>query len=336
MNTPLTQQERQVGKQIEFIEIESLFEDNSEQLDLTLIAGEGGLKRKIEEKELHRPGLALAGFLELFTYHRIQILGNTEIQYLQGLAKKQRATAIGKLMDHEIPALIVTNGNKVPQELVERGDERDIPVFLSSRSTTELIHLLSDYLDDRFAPFLSVHGSLVDVYGTGMLFTGRSGIGKSEIALDLVERGHRLVGDDVVRIEKKAEGVLIGSSPDVIRHMLEVRGVGLIDVRRMFGVRGIRVQKRVEVEVQLEEWDDNIEWERIGLDYETTTLLGVQIPLIRLPIFPGKNITMIAEVVALQIHLRVYGFNAADEMNQRLKHEMDLKSVQNYLMRDFE
>lgn len=336
MNTPLTDKERQTGKQIDHIQVNELLKDNLEKLSLEVVAGKEGLERRIEEKELHRPGLALAGFLELFTFHRVQILGNTEIQYLGGLNKGDRSKTIVRVMEREIPCMIICNDNEVPKELIAEGDKRKIPVLTSKRSTTDLIHLLSDYLDDRFAPFISVHGSLVDVYGTGMLFTGRSGIGKSEIALDLVERGHRLVGDDVVRIDKKAEGVLIGTSPEVIRHMLEVRGVGLIDVRKMFGVRGIRMQKRIEVEVHLEEWDDNIEWERIGLDYETTTLLGVEIPLLRLPIFPGKNITMIAEVIALQIHMRVYGINPAEEMNRRIKDETDLKKLHSYLIRDYE
>lgn len=336
MTTPLTDKERQTGKQIDHILVKELLEENSDKLAMELVAGGEGVERRIEEKELHRPGLALAGFLELFTYHRVQILGNTEIQYLQALSSADRATTLKKVMEHEIPCMFVCNDNDVPGELIDVGNARQIPIFTSKRSTTDLIHLLSDYLDDRFAPFISVHGSLVDVYGTGMLFTGRSGIGKSEIALDLVERGHRLVGDDVVRIDKKAEGVLIGTSPEVIRHMLEVRGVGLIDVRRMFGVRGIRMQKRIEVEVRLEEWDDNIEWERIGLDYESTTLLGVEMPLLRLPIFPGKNITMIAEVIALQIHLRVYGVIPAEEMNQRIKNETDLRKLHRYLIRDYE
>ncbi|MFH0882064.1 MAG: HPr(Ser) kinase/phosphatase [bacterium] len=336
MNTPLTDHEKQQGKRITHIEIEELFEDNRERLKLELVAGGDGLKRQIEEKELHRPGLALAGFLELFTFNRVQVLGNTEIQYLQGLTAKERSESIAKVMKLEIPCLFVCNDNPVPRELKEKADKRGIPVFTSKRTTTDLIHLLSDYLDDRFAPFISVHGSLVDVYGTGMLFTGRSGIGKSEISLDLVERGHRLVADDIIRIDKKAEGILIGTSPEMIRHMLEVRGVGIIDVRRMFGVRGIRMQKRVEVEVRLEEWDDNVEWERIGLDYETTKLLGVEIPLLRLPIFPGKNITMIAEVIALQIHLRVYGVNPAEEMNRRIHEEAERRKSQTYLIRDFE
>ncbi len=323
-------------QRLEFVEVGEILQDMRERLQLELIAGEAGLGSHVATREIHRPGLALAGFIELFSYSRVQVLGNTEIRYIRGLEAEERLNSIHRLLEFDIPCLFVAHGNEVPAELLDRAEERRIPVITSARTTTDMIHLLSDYLDDRFAPRISVHGSLVDVYGTGMLFTGRSGIGKSEIALDLVERGHRLVADDVVRLERKAEGVLMGTSPETIRHLMEVRGVGLLDVRRMFGVRGIRMQKRVEVEVHLEEWDDNIEWERIGLDYETTSYLDVEMPLLRLPIFPGKNITMIAEVIALQIHLRVYGLNPADELKRRMSEEVDQRNLKRYLLRDYE
>ncbi|MBS1261242.1 MAG: HPr kinase/phosphorylase [Calditrichaeota bacterium] len=336
MNQETEDSTRQTGRVIDFLEVKQLFEDNEERLRLTLLAGGDGLARQIEVKHIHRPGLALAGYIDLFTFERVQVLGNTEINFLRGLSDEQRAASIGRVMEFAIPCLVITNGNDPPAELVEQANARGIPVFGSLHSTTDFTHLLGDYLDDQFAPTTTVHGSLVDVYGTGMLFTGRSGIGKSEIALDLVERGHRLVTDDIIRIDKKAEGVLIGTSPELTRHIMEVRGVGLIDVRRMFGVRGIRVQKRIEVEVHLEEWDDSFEWERIGLDYESTSYLGVDVPLLRLPIFPGKNISMIAEVIALQIHLRVYGLNPAEEMQRRMSEEMNRRKVRNYLIRDYE
>ncbi len=336
MNEPSDKENPKAGRVLDFIEVKQLFEDNEERLGFTLLAGSEGMQRQIAVKHVHRPGLALAGYIELFSYERIQILGNTEIFYLRGLDDDARLSSIKKVMKFDMPCLIITNGNQPPVELLVQASEHNVPVMGTNLSTTDLNHLLSDYLDDQFAPTISVHGSLVDVYGTGMLFTGRSGIGKSEIALDLVERGHRLVADDRVRIDKKAEGVLIGTAPEISRHIMEVRGVGLIDVKRMFGVRGIRVQKRVEVEVHLEEWDESYEWERIGLDYESTHYLGVEVPLLRLPIFPGKNISMIAEVIALQIHLRVYGMNPAEEMQRRMTEEMNRRRVKNYLIRDFE
>ena len=203
------------------------------------------------------------------------------------------------------------------------------------------MHLLSDYMDDKFAPSITVHGSMADVYGIGVLFTGRSGIGKSEIVLDLVERGHRLVADDVVHLARKAEGVLIASASEVLQHHIEVRGLGIIDLRSVFGIRSIRLQKRVEVEVQLEEWDDQEDYERIGLDESVTQVLGVEIPLVKLPIFPGKNITVIAEVVALNQLMKIYGHHPAKEFNQRLIKKMQdkvgsEKYLKDYLDKDFE
>jgi len=336
MNTPLSETEKQKGYRREHIEVQDLFDGNKEKLHLKILAGGSGMNRHITEKELHRPGLPLAGFLELFSYSRVQLIGNTETKYLNGLGREERTKAIKRVMDFNIPCIIITNNNNVDKVFLEESEKQGIPVLGSEKTTTDLTHHLRDFLDDIFASTISVHGSLVDVYGTGMLFTGQSGIGKSEISLDLVERGHRLVADDSVKLISRSEGVLIGTSPEMIRHMMEVRGVGLIDVRSMFGVRGIRMQKRVEVEVHLEEWDDNVEWERIGLDYETTSYLGVEIPLLRLPIFPGKNISMIAEVIALQIHLRVYGINAADTMSKRMMAKMDSNKIKKYLSRDFE
>lgn len=336
MHTPLTDKQKREGYVQEYLEVQQLFDENQEGLNLLIIAGDAGLDRRILNKELHRPGLALAGFLELFTYDRVQVLGNTEIQYLKSLQENSLIDILRKVFNFKIPCFIFSNGNEVPEHFRNFADEFDIPVFQSDLTTTEVYHLLSVYLEAHFAPHITVHGSLVDVYGTGMLITGRSGIGKSEIALDLVERGHRLVADDSVKLEKKAEGILSGSSPEIIRHMIEIRGLGLVDVRRMFGVRAIRVQKRVEVEVRLMEWDDNVEWERIGLDTEYTKFLGVEIPLIKLPIFPGKNITMIAEVIALNNHLKVYGINAAEEMTKRIQDAMDRKKIKKYLYKDYE
>jgi HPr kinase/phosphorylase len=225
----------------------------------------------------------------------------------------------------------------VPDELIEVANSKKLAVFTTPYSTTVLIHLLSDYLDDKFAPRMNIHGTLVDVYGTGVLFTGRSGIGKSEIALDLIERGHRLVADDVVIFTKKAEGVLVGSGPEMLKHFMEIRGVGIIDVRQIFGIRAVRLQKRVEVLVELVEWDSQENYERIGLDEEYKDFLGVKIPYLQLPIFPGKNITVIAEVIALNIHLKIYGYHPAKAFNTRLMDTLiNKKQVTDYVKKDFE
>ncbi|MCD6374017.1 MAG: HPr kinase/phosphorylase [Caldisericaceae bacterium] len=326
----------------EYITVRTLLRENQERLKLQLICSENGLNRKIVSSEIHRPGLALSGFVELFTWDRIQILGNTEVRYLQSLPPRQLARSVDRFMEFEIPAIIVTNNNEIPEYLVQVATRRFISVFSTPLSTTRLVHLLSEYLEEKFAPRISMHGSLVDVYGIGILFTGRAGIGKSEVALDLVERGHRLVADDLVIITKQSEEVLIGKGREIAEHILEVRGVGLIDVRRIFGIRGVRMQKRVEVEVKLVDWEKTREYERTGLEDNFTEILGVEIPQVILPINPGKNITVIAETIAMNHLLKTYGYHAAREFNQRLrdymmhKDEVPIYQDRDYLKKDKE
>jgi HPr kinase/phosphorylase len=203
-----------------------------------------------------------------------------------------------------------------------------VPVLRTPQSTTPFIHSLTSYLDHMFAPSTTVHGSLVDVYGCGLLFTGRSAIGKSETALDLVERGHRLVADDVVTITRRHGDVLIGTGNQLLRHHMEIRGLGIIDVQSIFGVRSIRLQKRVEVEVNLRNWSDDEEYERVGLDEKKTDILGVEVPLVQVPITPGKNITVIAEVIALHYLVKVYGgYSPAEKLNQHMLEVMKRKSA---------
>jgi HPr kinase/phosphorylase len=308
-----------------------------QRLELELLGSPQGLSRFITGKNLHRPGLALAGFIELFTFDRVQVLGNTEIRYLKSLDSGAINQSLQRVLSFEIPCLIVSGTGDISPELLSVADEKGIALFRTKLSTTELTQILTIYLDDKFAPSTVVHGSLVDVYGTGLLFTGRSGIGKSEIALDLVERGHRLVSDDVVTLTKKTEGVLIGSGSKMLKHFMEIRGVGIMDVRRMFGVRAIRLQKRVETEVELVEWDKNQDYERLGLEEQYKDYLGVNVPHIRLPIYPGKNITVISETIALNFHLKVYGVNPAHEFNQALKDTLQNKTrVKSYLEGDYE
>ena len=322
---------------IRHITVRKLFEDNQEKLFLDLVTSDDGLENKVTEKAIHRPGLALAGFVELFTFHRVQVLGNTEILYIKKLEESVKHIAFERIFQFEIPCIIVTNDNLVPQEMLNQCNIKKVPVFRTPLSTTDLTHLLIDYLDEQFAPQTMLHGSLVDVYGTGMLFTGRSGIGKSEIALDLVERGHRLVSDDIVIVTKKAEGILIGTGTTLLKQFMEIRGVGIIDVRRMFGVRAIRLQKRVEMEVELVDWDDSEDYERLGLEETKKNILGVEIDSVKLPIFPGKNITVIAESLALNHHLKVYGYHPAKEFNDMLLQTIqDRKRVREYLRRDTE
>jgi len=322
------------------ITVGSLFEVLKKRLTLETANGDIGFAKEITDKNIHRPGLALAGYVELFTYDRVQIFGNTEVRYLNHLTFEERIKAFQTIFQFDLPCVFVTGNNKLDDELIAIATEHRISVIQTPLETTKFSYFLSDFLDDHFAPQTVLHGSFVDVYGIGVLITGRSGIGKSEIALDLIERGHRLVGDDVVMVSRKGEGILLGSGSDVVRNYMEIRGLGLIDVRSIFGIQAIRLQKRVEVIVELQEWKNDVEYTRTGLDHEYISILGVSLPHIKLPIFPGKNITVIVEVIALDYLLKQYGYDSANEFKKRLDstitEKMKGKRAINYFHHDFE
>lgn len=319
------------------LQVGAFFQDMQERLTLKLVNSPQGLVKMITQKDLHRPGLALAGFIELFTYDRIQVLGNTEVRYLRSLSEEQLRSSLERISQFEIPCFIISNSNEVPPQMLEAFDRVRVCLFSSPLSTTELSHLLSDYLDHKFAPSIVVHGSLVDVYGTGLLFTGRSGIGKSEVALDLLERGHRLVSDDAVTLTRTSDNVLMGQGSELLKHFMEIRGVGIIDVARMFGVRAIRLQKRVETEVELFDWKEGGDYERVGIEERYKEYMGVNIPYVKLPIFPGKNITVISETIALNHHLKMYGFHPAKELSRELTDAIKVRSrLETYLEKDIE
>jgi HPr kinase/phosphorylase len=297
-----------------------------EGVEISPVNGASGAERRVTESSLHRPGLALAGYLELFTYQRIQILGNTENQYLANHSPANRKKAFRNLMGYAIPCFILTESNVLDHALVEMATKAGIPVFMTPLPSTHFQAIIRDFLSDQFASQQSMHGALVDVYGIGLLIMGAAGIGKSEVALDLVERGHRLVADDVVIVTRKEEQVLMGSGTNLVQHFMEVRGLGLIDVRAMFGVRAIRFQKRVEVVVNLHPWDPDIEYTRLGMITDTYDLLGVPLPLVKLPITPGKNVTVLCEVIAMNHLLRQYGYDSAEVFAERLTKRIKEKS----------
>ncbi|MFH1007364.1 MAG: HPr(Ser) kinase/phosphatase [Candidatus Latescibacterota bacterium] len=307
------------------ISIRKLLEEYGTRLALQLVGGETGLDRRLLNHEIHRPGLALTGFVELYTYDRLQVLGNTELLYLSHLSDEKRGEALETMYQFDLPCVILTSGRTPSKRFIELSESRGIPLLVTRFSTTKFVHLFSYYLDDLFAPQSTMHACLVDVYGVGLLFTGRSGIGKSEIALDLVERGHRLVADDAVTIIRRARGVLMGIANEVVRNHLEIRGVGIVDVRRMFGIRAIRQRKRIEVEVQLVDWDKTGDYERVGLEDRATSILDVEIPVVTVPIYPGKNITVISEVIALNHLLKTNGLHPAQAFNERLIRVMEEK-----------
>lgn len=323
------------------ITVEFFYNNAKDKFNVHLLSNKVGFDRIITDQNLHRPGLALAGFVELFSFNRIQIFGNTEMYYLKKLERTERREKLKKIFEFELPCIFITDGNKPFDEMVELSDEFNIPIFGSSDSTTKISYLITDLLDDQFSPRLSIHGSFVDVYGVGLLFAGKSGVGKSEVALDLVERGHRLVADDVVIFTKKGEGILMGSGTDLVKHFMEIRGIGILDVRSMFGIRAIRFQKRLEVIIELEIWDTEAEYTRTGLEENTVNVMGVDILHIKLPIVPGKNLTVISEVIALNYLLKHYGYDAAKILQEKLIKKMkrkdrDINRVIDYFEHDFE
>ena len=320
------------------ITVEKLTEARKQDLELTLLtSNESGLKKVINNPELHRPGLALAGFFERFANKRVQILGETEVTYITRLSPDKLGEVSKQLFKHDVPLVIISKGIVPPSDFLDAANKSGTCVFSSRLTTADLSTKLSAYLDHTFAPSIMMHASLVDVYGVGLLYTGKSGIGKSEIALDLVERGHRLVADDVVKITRAAPDVLIGSSSELLGHHMEIRGVGIIDIEELFGIRAIRLQKRIEVEVNLTLWSETEEYERLGLEEKKTTVLGVGLPIVRVPISPGKNITVISEVIAMNHMQKVYGENAALEFTKKLSQTLARQSItKGYLESDYE
>lgn len=291
-------------------------------IDLRSLTGDECLNNLVTDKSLHRPQLALTGYTELFTHYRVQLFGNTEFYYLKSLSPERRHEAFENICNFKVPVIVCANGHELDADLVSVAQDHGVAVLCTPCATTKAIYMLSEYLDDQFAAQVSVHGSFVDVYGVGMLFTGSSGIGKSEIALDLVERGHRLVADDIVVLTKKRESILMGTGTSLVKHFMEIRGLGVIDVREMFGIRSIRFQKRCELIVELEVYEPTNEYNRTGLDESVTNLLDIPIPTVRLPILPGKNVTVISETIALNYLLRTYGYNASQVFADRLQDEI--------------
>ncbi len=304
------------------ITVQQLYRDLKESLLLELLVGLPDKPAMVEASDVHRPGMALMGYAENFLPNRVQVFGESEMAYLDTLSADEQRKAVVRVLGLGPPVIFIAMDQAVPSAVANLARECHFPLIRSALPAVEFMAEITHYLERVFSPQTEVHGTLVDVYGVGLLFTGRSGIGKSECAMDLIERGHRLVADDIVELTRSTEDVLIGRYREVLRHHLEIRGVGVIDVQALFGIRAIRMQKRVEVEVQLQEWDDSVDYERIGSENRYTEILGVNIPQIALPLFPGKNITVISEVIALNFMLKIYGYDAAQVLNERIIDKM--------------
>jgi HPr kinase/phosphorylase len=300
------------------VTVKRLLEDKAKDLGLTLLSADGALDRTIAVPDIHRVGMALAGYTGVFVEDRVQIFGETEISYLATLTAQQKRDALSRVFAFAIPCAVITKGLEVPKGAVDMANTKGTPLLSSTMDTTPLIKALTTYLEYRLAPRTTIHGTLMDVYGVGLLYSGKAGMGKSECALDLLERGHRLVADDMVTVFRRADNVLIGTGSELLGHHMEIRGIGIVDAQTLFGIRAIRLQKRVEVEIRLESWDETKAYERLGLEPQTTTILGVTIPMVTIPVFPGKSISVLSEVAAMNHMLAVYGSSPAKEFDQRI------------------
>lgn len=288
-----------------------------EHFQMRVLSGEDGLGREITVTDLSRPGLQLAGYYSHYAAERIQLLGLTEIEFFSTLSPREQIERMAFLMDERTPCFCLTRNLSISEEVLALSNQRNIPILQSPLATTSLVSKLTNFLENRLAPTTTIHGVLTDIYGVGVLIMGASGIGKSEAALELVKRGHRLVADDAVEIRQTQAGQLIGSAPELIQHLLEIRGVGIINVMTMFGAGAVRNVKNIAMVVQLELWEPHKQYERLGLDEERIKIMDTEIPVITVPVRPGRNLAVIIEVAAMNFRLKRMGYNAAVSFTKR-------------------
>lgn len=292
--------------------------DLLDNFNLTLVAGADGIHREITSNDISRPGFEMTGYFEYYPKERIQIIGKTEMNYFLNLSKEEQRDRAVRLCTDVTPGIIVTNWMDVPEVLIEAANDAGVPILKSPRSTNRVIVRITNFLGSKFAPRTAVHGVLVDIYGVGVLIMGQSGVGKSETALELVKRGHRLVADDSVEIRQEDYDTLIGNSPPLIEHLLEIRGLGILNVMTLFGAGAVKNYKRISYVVQLELWDDKKQYERLGIEEETMKIMDVTLPKATIPVRPGRNLAVIIEVAAMNFRLKRMGVNAAEDFSQQL------------------
>ncbi|MDC3416154.1 HPr(Ser) kinase/phosphatase [Aquibacillus salsiterrae] len=293
-------------------------EDLLNQFQLELLAGEDGIHREIFMSDISRPGIEMTGYFKYYPKDRLQLLGKTELSYFDDLTSEQKRNRALRLCTDITPGIVITRGMDIPEELVEACNKSGVPLMRSPYKTTRVISRLTNFLEAKFAPFTAVHGVLVDIYGIGVLITGQSGVGKSETALELVKRGHRLVADDSVEIRQEDYDRLIGTAPPLIEHLLEIRGLGIINVMTLFGAGSVRSYKKISLVINLEIWDQKKTYDRLGLDEDTMKIIDVDVPKATIPVRPGRNLAVIIEVAAMNFRLKRMGVNAAEEFSERL------------------
>ena len=298
--------------------VKDLFEQHGKYLGLEVLSGVSGLSRRIKKPEVQRPGLSLTGYLKGLVTSRILVIGKQEIDYIRELEPKVRLERLQAILTSFTPAVIVARGLRAPKELSLLCEKLKIPLFRASSSATNLLSRITFLLLEEFCPSVTLHGTLVEVFGVGVLIQGESSVGKSEAALGLIETGHRLISDDVVRVKRKEGSYLVGSGPELTRHLMEIRGIGIINVAYLYGAVCVRPDKVLDIVVKLEEWDDGHFYDRVGLDEKFIDVLGVSVPYHVLPVKPGRDVVLLLETIALNHRLKDMGYNSAKEFNSKL------------------
>jgi len=307
------------------VSVEHFYTQHAARLQLKLVAGQEGMGRLIREGAVNRLGMALTGFIKYFAFRRVQLIGKSEISYFQSLDPQTRQARIRDILDKKIPCIVFSRDNRPPVIILKEAQKAKVPVFISPIPTPRLVNLITLCLEEDFAPSTSEHGSMVDIMGVGVLIRGESGVGKSECALGLVERGYSLVADDITRLRLLEGRELMATSAEVTRTFMEVRGIGIINVAAIFGGRAIRTEKRLDLVVTLEEWDKVEEIERTGLDQQFYEILGLKIPHVRIPIRPGRDLAGLVQVAALDQKMKTMGQFSALEFNEKLMSRLKLK-----------
>lgn len=311
------------------IQVAELIKDGEYHLNLELVAGKQGLLKKITIPRIQKPGLALTGDTSNLHSGRLQVLGKSEISYLNGLPEKKLRSVVEKICKIDLSAMVITRGNPVPDILVEEAEKNSIPLFSTNLLTSTFINRITKFLEDKLTASTNVHGVLMDVFGVGIMIIGKSGIGKSEAALDLILRGHRLVADDVVEIKKKPPSTLSGMSSEIIKYHMEIRGLGIINIEDLFGVAAIRDRKVIDIVVELVDWDPKAEYDRLGMEEQTYPILDVRVPYLKIPVRPGRNVTTIIEVAARNHLLKQRGHFSAQEFDEKLSQDLQARDKLN-------
>lgn len=292
--------------------------DFAESLQLKELSPSSRKEWDIRTTDLNRPGMQFCGFYEYFAYERPQVIGKVEMTYLEALEPEPRRKMLKTYFSYNLPCVVICRGMTPPPDLIEEAALRDIVVYQTNMVTTKFTFSAINFLNRCLAPRITRHGVLVDVYGVGVLLTGESGVGKSEAALELVKRGHQLVADDVVDICRVSDDRLTGEAPEMVRHFMEIRGIGIIDIRAMFGIGSVIVNKTIDIVMHMEQWNETKEYDRLGLTEETITILGVKVPHQIMPVRPGRNLAIIIEVAARNLSLKRLGYSAAHELDRRM------------------